>query len=297
MTVRFRINDAEYQLLKDSHVSHQARLVYLLGVRPFMDFKTGITGKVRRISYQGLHEVLEFIPEPGSQREKVDLSVKALRCLIDELERAGLVKRLPNDARALVLECLVADREDAAKNRKGRGGADLKASNGKDFTVSDGGRKGIPPVSGKPIGIPKAAALLTDPVDNFAAMRFNEIVLWLKAAEKRRGKIVSVQVGDEHIKSFVCSGVSTETLSEAHALAVADRAKQNNPAPISSGFLRVFVEKLSGKNKQWFETWSGIERKAGEIGFVQMPNESNWDFKCRVFAAVCITDHEARKCR
>ena len=117
----YRVSEAEQDILKRSDISHAAKLLYLIGLRPNMDFRTGIVGKVRRISYQSLHEMIEFIPPPGSQRPKGDYSIKAVRCLVDELGRAGLVRRLPNDLRSLFLECLVADREDASKKVNNRG--------------------------------------------------------------------------------------------------------------------------------------------------------------------------------
>lgn len=307
----FRINDNEQTILKSSELSHPAKILYMLGIRPFMDFKTAITGKERRISYQSLHEVLEFIPLPGSQRPKADYTIKAIRCLIDELERIGLVRRLPNDQRALFLECLVADREDAPKNRKGRGRAestgagetDLNASNGVGFSVSDevmsgaccGARKGIPPVSGNPVYTSNAAAILGAPVDNFAALRFDEIAEWLRGMEKRRGKIVAVAAADAHIENWVGKGVDADELRDAHALAVADRERQNNPAPIHVGFLDLFIGRVISRRKPWFSTWSGIVEKGKGYGVTQALDEQNQLFKRRVFAAVGMSEEEARQ--
>ena len=308
----FRVSEAEQDILKRSDISHAAKLLYLIGLRPNMDFRTGIVGKVRRISYQSLHEMIEFIPPPGSQRPKGDYSVKALRCLIAELERAGLVRRLPNDLRSLFLECWVADREDASKNRKGRGraeskgigAADLEASNGygfDDFDEAmkgrpDEGRKGTPPVSGKP-SVSQTPTQLTRAVDNFGAgvlLVEDEIVDWLKAAEKRRGKIMVAARADEHIKSWVSKGVRTEELATAHAAAVAEREKRGSEAVINTGFLNVFVTKEVAQRKAWFECWSGIVLKGESLGLYQSPNEQNQSFKARVFAAAGVSEDEAR---
>lgn len=134
-----------------------------------MDYRTGIVGKVRRISYQQLHEVLEYLPPPGSKRERQGFNLRALRCLIDELERFGLVRRLPNDHHLIFLECLVADREDAPKNRNVIGTAQsnvtrndtIDASNGACLLDGDGSMNGAccdamnvtPQVSGKPFSV------------------------------------------------------------------------------------------------------------------------------------------------
>lgn len=75
----FRISDDELQALQRSELSHAAKVLYLTALRPYMDFSTRIVGKKRRISYQGLHELLEYVPPQGSQRQRGDYSQKAIR--------------------------------------------------------------------------------------------------------------------------------------------------------------------------------------------------------------------------
>lgn len=309
----FRINDDEQAILRMSELSHPAKLLYVIGIRPHMDFRTAIVGKVRRISYQGLHEVLEFIPPQGSQRPKADYSIKAIRCLLDELERIGLIRRLPNDKQSLFLECLVADREDAPKNMKGRGRAEKKGRGRADHNPSnsegfdgfpqmmkgrgDAPMKGTPPVSGKPTSLITAAASLC-PVDNFDADAFaaacDEIVAWLRAAEKRRGKIAGISATDEVVKSWVCRNVQIDEIEAAYQLAVSDREKTANPAPIYAKFLDIFIARLIGQRKPWFSIWSGIVQKGLALGLEQSLGEPPYAFRARVLAAAGIDDEEAR---
>jgi len=307
----FRVNDDEQAILRQSEISHAAKLLYLVGIRPRMDFRTGIVGKARRVSYQTFHEDIEYLPPQGSKRGVCDYGIAAIRALLDELARAGLIRRLPNDKRLIFLECLVADREDAPKNMNNRGTTkknDTKNNTSKTSTANalsvgehtenntiEVGMNNIPLVSGKALSNSQAAALLNAPVDNFAVLRFVEIVEWLKTSEKRRGKIVFVAAGDAHVTAWVCRGVVADELCQAYALAAADRERQGNPAPISTGFLELFVSRVIAKRKPWFLTWSGIVEKALERDMVQEPGEQNYAFKLRVFAAFGVDEEEARQ--
>lgn len=46
--------------------------------------------------------------------------------------------------------------------------------------------------------------------------------------------------------------------------------------------------------KQWFETWSGIEAKAAELGLVQGRDEAAPYFKARVYEAAGVTRQDLR---
>ncbi len=135
------------------------------------------------------------------------------------------------------------------------------------------------------------------PVDKSAALLSSEIVGWLKAAEKRRGKIVAVAEADKLIKSWVSRKVRADELEEAYALAVADREKQGNPGPIHVGFLDLFVNRVLGKRKHWTQAWSSIVEEGRRLGIEQSPGEPNHVFKLRVFAAAGISEEEAGRWR
>lgn len=307
----FRINDDEREILRRSDLSHAAKVLYVVGVRPRMDFGTGIVGKVRRVSYQTFHEDLEYLPPHGSKREARGYSVAAIRALLEELVRAGLIRRLPNDKGLIFLECLCADRRDASKNVNDRGTthkndrvndtlkpSDTNGCGVVNDTMNDSMNRVVnntPQVSGKPVYTSKAAAILTSPVDNFAALLFEDVVDWLKTAEKRRGKIMAIAASDQHIKSWVCRGVDAETLAEAHALAVAARERDHCEQPVYTGFVNRFIDEALAKRKAWHQSASGIERKAVLLGLVRLPDEAFPSFKARVFAAAGITDDEVRR--
>jgi hypothetical protein len=115
-----RLDDKELDLLAGhgaSSLSHAAKLAYILGIRPFMDYSTGLVGYKRRISYQSLSEVLEFAPVRGSQRKEQRFGKEAIRSIFKELERVGLIRWIKNEDRCLFFECLAAHRDNSPEMR------------------------------------------------------------------------------------------------------------------------------------------------------------------------------------
>lgn len=120
----FRVDDEEMEMLAGhgaSRISHAARVAYLLGIRPYMDFRTGLVGWGRRVSYQSLRELLEQAPVAGSHREERLYSTEAIRAVLRELVRVGLVRWIKSPERGLFFECLVAHRDTSSKNRNNTG--------------------------------------------------------------------------------------------------------------------------------------------------------------------------------
>jgi hypothetical protein len=82
------------------------RVVYLMGIRPYMDRETGIVGLKRRISYQSLSEVLYVGPIAGVKTSSPSLS--QIKRAIKALERAGLIE-LQSTEQQLILKCILAE--------------------------------------------------------------------------------------------------------------------------------------------------------------------------------------------
>lgn len=115
-----RLDNEELELLSGhgaSALSHAAKLAYILGIRPHMDYATGIVGHKRKVSYQSLAELLEFSPVRGSQRKEQRFNREALRAIFRELERVGLIRWIKNEDRCLFFECLVAHRDSSPEMR------------------------------------------------------------------------------------------------------------------------------------------------------------------------------------
>lgn len=103
-----KLNDDELEALARgegaSQISHAAKLLYLLVIRPAMDYGTGTAGTRRVISYQQIREVLEHTPPPGSHRQETRYSKEQIRSLIREIERAGWVEWVRSSNRGLVFQ-------------------------------------------------------------------------------------------------------------------------------------------------------------------------------------------------
>lgn len=116
MSLIVRLTDSEEEALRG--LRHEARVLYMLGLRPFMDFKTGVVGIKRRVSYQGFKELLEVTPDRGSAIGTVQSPTKStLRALLQLLERHGLVVKLEQRRRIdpMVFKLPLADYD--GKNR------------------------------------------------------------------------------------------------------------------------------------------------------------------------------------
>lgn len=65
------------------------QLIYLQGIKPFVDYKTGVAGIRRGISYQSLSEALYIEPHSGIQSGSP--SKDQLRRALKGLEKAGVI--------------------------------------------------------------------------------------------------------------------------------------------------------------------------------------------------------------
>ncbi|WP_022960282.1 DnaT-like ssDNA-binding domain-containing protein [Spongiibacter tropicus] len=110
MTLHIRLTEAEQEALNSMPSS--ARVLYMLGLRPYMDYASGVVGVQRRISLQGFRELLEYEPDRGSRLGARYTPTKdEVRNEVDRLVRSGLLLRLPKKKRndPLVFKLPLAD--------------------------------------------------------------------------------------------------------------------------------------------------------------------------------------------
>jgi hypothetical protein len=93
---------------------HIQQIAYFAGIRPYIDFSTGIVGIRRRISYQSIKEAVYIAPAPGIKspshsREQIRRAVKAL-------ERVGLII-IQSDYTHLILKCPLAMAPKSDQNK------------------------------------------------------------------------------------------------------------------------------------------------------------------------------------
>lgn len=110
MTLHIRLTEAEQEALNGMPSS--ARVLYMLGLRPYMDYASGVVGVRRRISLQGFRELLEYEPDRGSRLGARYTPTKdEVRNEVERLVRSGLLLRLPKKRRndPLVFKLPLAD--------------------------------------------------------------------------------------------------------------------------------------------------------------------------------------------
>lgn len=158
-------NDDEDDALRK--LPWRARVAYLQGIRRYMDYATGWSGRTRVLSYQFFIELLEATerstdPDPAVTKD-------GLRAIFRMLERVGLVEwpRGTSSQRGVVFRCILAStdqsvqKQDAPKThpRRTHEDAPIQAFTGEAFGVCDAPKThpsvhtqdAPPPVSGTPV--------------------------------------------------------------------------------------------------------------------------------------------------
>lgn len=131
LMVAILINDEERDALRE-RLNNFQRCVYLLGIRPYMDFATGIVGVKRGISFRSIAEEVYIAPLRGRHDEYTGMPDKEkVRKAIKYLEKSGLIKNLSEGGK-LIFECILATKDKYNRNmmdasrthRKGMGQED-----------------------------------------------------------------------------------------------------------------------------------------------------------------------------
>lgn len=108
-------NDAEDEAL--IRLPLRARVLYLQGIRRNMDYRTGVAGRARILSYQFFTELLQA----GDRTTAPDPTVtkRGLQTIFLMLERVGLVEWMRGgpEQRGVVFRCLLADTDQSVQNQ------------------------------------------------------------------------------------------------------------------------------------------------------------------------------------
>ena len=110
--MNFMINGDELMAL--GGLPHLQQLVYLRGVRPYMDVKTGIVGIKRRISYQSIAEQLYIESHQGIK--SCSFTKTQIRRALSTLERVGLITMQSKEFQ-LILKCDLATQGYSIQNK------------------------------------------------------------------------------------------------------------------------------------------------------------------------------------
>lgn len=96
MSHKWLITGAEEEKLRG--ITCEAKVIYLLAIRPQMDFDTGIA----QVSFGTMKRSIEYIPDWGSKdtpRRVGDFTDNYIRARLDELQRAELIQKIPKASR------------------------------------------------------------------------------------------------------------------------------------------------------------------------------------------------------
>lgn len=110
--MNFKITQQERGALQG--LPYLPRLAYLIGIRPYMDYGTGIVGIKRGISYQSLREELYIEPHKGYASGSP--SKDQMRRAVKTLERAGLIS-IQSEGMKLILKCELATWDYCDQNK------------------------------------------------------------------------------------------------------------------------------------------------------------------------------------
>lgn len=106
------INQRELSAL--SGLPYLQQLVYLRGLRPYVDYQSGLVGIKRGISYQSISEELYIEPHPGIQSGSP--SKDQIRRALKSLERIGLIE-IQSQEWKLIIRCLLVLGDYSAQNK------------------------------------------------------------------------------------------------------------------------------------------------------------------------------------
>lgn len=111
------LSDEEMEAL--SGLPHMHHVLYIMGIRRYMDYKTGIVGIKRKISLQSLVEEIFIEPRVGTKIVNIKSKFQIHRAL-KILEKAGLISFKSvstKDKKQLILKCILAKTDESGKNK------------------------------------------------------------------------------------------------------------------------------------------------------------------------------------
>ncbi len=262
--------------------------VYVV-LRGLIDLRTGIVGRVRRISYQALAEQCEASIPRGKGFQRVQPSEKELRTALQGLERLGLIVRQGDEFLCFHLPYAYLRPKQTGRSE---GTLECSASNGETRGFGHTGQaiKAKPGthqrIRENPIATTSSISTLSSigDVDNSAKM----LAANLKEMASRLGWRLVVPQQDHTLGQWAKDGVTSDQMEKAVTEAIAARKRDQSKAPLFPAFIGLFL----GEAQDWRQSWSGIEAKGHSLGLHQTTGETCPAFKARVYAAARATVEE-----
>ena len=241
----------------------EAMRFYLLAIKPCADIRTGIVGRGAGKVSRGVMAInAQYMPPQGSRRPAWKPSLREVDVMIDEMTRAGLVKRVatPQEFKKLVLRLPLMELaensrtvDDRRMNGSCHGENERKAetpaiagvspdsclSERESYPQGDGAISHYHTISKTPSG---ALGNITD----FAQAREERAAAGVSRVDqvvtllRKMGAVASPRNGE--VVGWVAQGVSDAVLTEACHIAVQRRAQQGSTQPISPAYLAPIVD-------------------------------------------------------
>src|SRR3990167_3654153 len=212
--MEFKISHQEKSMLYG--LPHLLQLLYVMGIRPYMDYQTGMVGIQRGISYQSLREELYVEPHPG-YRGGSPSKAQIQRALIG-LEKAGVIN-LCSQHKKLIIRCLLATRDNFVQNKAATGSIPLSVTKNSLQPTNNAGNSGKNNRKAATEDLPKAA---TPPVSGnyntlYLAERaekiFGDFQPSLKIIEKAQQQNCPTVNCQDELTKFICYHQAKGTLS------------------------------------------------------------------------------------
>lgn len=267
-------NEFENELL--AGLPFIAQVLYLRGLRMWMDRATGLVGVRRGISWQMLMEVLYIEPHSGLKDSGTPDRSKVRRAL-EWLVKAGLVERRGNDD-AIIFYLPQARRDENAQKHPDPiptpsrplqaepvdNCAKSLTDNDENGVIDNATRTCRKSARFSQPDIPHKSIINTEiltssssnvtivgSVDNSLLLpggkpvsRPVQIAVLVRQWEAGQSRIAALTGSHPKVMAWAEAGVTDDQLADAYSAAVADRNAKGDSRPISAGFLDVFVSRV-----------------------------------------------------
>ncbi|MDR3427958.1 hypothetical protein [Silvimonas sp.] len=316
------LNESEREALTEC--SMEAFRLYVLGLRPLMDIRSGMVGTASKVSYGRLALEIQYQPPQGSKRPPFVPNIRQMRALLDELIRVGLVKRYSQDSKddkrlaVLLLKAYHGPARPVGERQlsdSGEGQPQSRASTGlqrgEQMIVSQGERHMteyrrnpfLTPSSSSPTSVKQNGGEFDDdenvipdhPVSSLQWIKVMQMLGFADTSASAPALAIyeewlkaGLQVGEVQAAAAVAAKHGGRTVQYV-AKVLLDVANKRRCREVGD------VEERPGK--PWYLSGAGTEAKAMELGLRQWDDEQPHWFRDRIYKAAGLTADEIKLAR
>lgn len=250
--VRVMLN--AYELAALAGLPSLAVVAYVLAIRPWMDYRTGLCGIARGISWQSIREAVEVEGHQGMPRQT--FTEAQCRRAVAHLEKRGLLTRRSTDA-ALVFRANLATRDNGVEKKAvpmltpkaapiaqpAMPATALDSGNGKPKAVPKAVAKAVPPPAEPLTSNQSSSSYLPDVVGDAAQTTTTAIVFHRVIKPEFQAAMLAA------VAEF--SAEDQQLALDELAGAILSRAGGNNPIRSQLSYLRAIVANVRSGAQVW----------------------------------------------